>query len=121
MKKRILVVENDRDILEMIALLLDEEGYETSLYSNERYILEHIVDFKPDAILLDIIKPTVEGTELCRQIKEAEQTGHIPVIVLSTHPQIQKVKEVCADEVVPKPFDVDALLEILATQLKSAS
>lgn len=121
MKKRILVVENDRDILEMIALLLDEEGYETCLYSSEKNIFEHIMAFNPDAILLDIVKPTVEGTELCRQIKEAEDTKHIPVIVLSTHPQIQKVKEVCADEVVPKPFDVDALLEILATQLKTAS
>lgn len=121
MKKRILVIENDRDILEMIALLLDEEGYETGLFSNEKNIFEHITEFKPDAILLDIVKPTVEGTELCRQIKDAEQTSHIPVIVLSTHHQIQKVKEVCADEVVPKPFDVDALLEILATQLKNAS
>lgn len=121
MKKRILVVENNRDILDMISLILEEEGYEASLYTTEKNIFEHIVDFQPDAILLDIVKPTIEGTELCRQIKEAEQTSHIPVIVLSTHPQIQKVKEVCADEVVPKPFDIDALLEVLAEQLRDAS
>lgn len=121
MKKRILVVENNRDILDMISLVLEEEGYEVDLYTSEKDIFEHIIDFQPDAILLDIVRPTVEGTELCRQIKAAEQTSHIPVIVLSTHPQIQKVKEVCADEVVPKPFDIDALLEVLAEQLKSAS
>ncbi|MEE1944333.1 response regulator [Pedobacter sp. KR3-3] len=121
MKKRVLVIENNRDILDMISLVLEEAGYEASLYTTEQNIFEHIIAFEPDAILLDIIKPTLEGTELCRQIKEAEQTSHIPVIVLSTHPQIQKVKEVCADEVVPKPFDIDALLEVLAEQLENAS
>jgi CheY-like chemotaxis protein len=118
-KKRILVVENNKDILELISLLLDEAGYELSLYTNERGIFNHIIEFKPDAILLDIIRPTIEGTELCRQIKEAERTKHIPVIVLSTHPQIQKVKEVCADDIVEKPFDVDGLLFTLQEQLKA--
>lgn len=117
MKKRILVVESNRDILELISIVLDEAGYNYSLYANEKDIFEHIVEFKPDAILLDIVKPTVEGTELCRQIKEAEGTKHIPVVVLSTHPQIERVKEVCADEVVPKPFDIDTLLETLKDQL----
>ena len=117
MKKRILVVESDKDILELISIVLDEAGYDYSLYSNEKDIFEHIVEFKPDAILLDIVRPTVEGTELCRQIKAAEGTKQIPVVVLSTHPQIERVKEVCADEVVPKPFDIDTLLETLKDQL----
>jgi DNA-binding response OmpR family regulator len=121
MKKRILVVENNRDILELISLILTEEGYELSLFINETNIFEHIKTFEPDAILLDIVQPTLEGTELCRQLKAAEGTSHIPVIVLSTHPHIQKVKEICADEIVPKPFDIDGLLEVLQEQLKSVS
>ncbi|KQC00974.1 response regulator [Pedobacter sp. Hv1] len=121
MKKRILVVENNKDILELIAMILEGEGYELSLHTNETDIFDHIQAFQPDAILLDIVKPTLEGTELCRQLKEAEGTSHIPVIVLSTHPQIQKVKEICADEIVPKPFDIDGLLEVLEEQLKSVS
>lgn len=119
MKKRILVVENNLDILELITLVLNEADYEVSAYSSERNIFEHIIAFNPDAILLDIIKPSLEGTELCRQIKAAEGTSHIPVIALSTHPQIQKVKEICADEIVEKPFDIDGLLETLSDQLKS--
>ncbi len=121
MRKRILVVENNPDILELISLVLEEAGYEVNLFANEHDIFEHIVKFQPDAILLDIVQPTVQGTELCRQIKEAEGTSHIPVIVLSTHPHIKKVKEVCADEVVPKPFDIDGLVEIISEQLKTAS
>lgn len=119
MKKRILVVENNKDILDLISLVLDEAGYEVELYLSEGNIFEKITLFQPDAILLDIVKPTVEGTELCRQIKEAEGTSHIPVIVLSTHTQIHKVKEVCADETIEKPFDIDGLLEILDQQINS--
>ncbi len=113
MKKRVLVVENSPEILELITILLTEEGYVVSPVISERNIFEQITEFNPDAILLDIVKPTLEGTELCREIKEAEGTSHIPVIVLSTHPQINKAKEVCADEVVKKPFDIDLLLEVL--------
>lgn len=121
MKKRVLVVENNKDILDLISLVLDDAGYEVELYLNERNIFEQISIFKPDVILLDIVKPTVEGTELCRQIKAAEGTKHIPIVVLSTHPQIQKVKTVCADEVVEKPFDIDELVVTLQNQLQKAS
>jgi len=114
-------VENNKDILELIAMVLDEAGYETSLHTNENLLFENIIDFNPDLILLDVLQPTIAGTELCRQIKEAEGTHHIPVVVLSTHPQIQKVKEVCADEIVPKPFDIDGLLDTLQEQLESAN
>jgi len=117
MKKRILVVENNKDILDLISIVLEDAGYEYELFTNEKNIFEHIIQFEPDAILLDIVQPTLEGTELCRQIKAAEGTTHIPVIVLSTHPKIEKVKEVCADEVIAKPFDIDFLLETLDDQI----
>ena len=119
MKKRILDVENNLDILELITIVLNEANYVVSAHSSEKNIFEHIISFNPDAILLDIIKPTLEGTELCRQIKAAEDTSHIPVIVLSTHTQIHQVKEVCADEVVEKPFDIDGLLQALNEQLEN--
>ena len=120
MKKRVLVVENNKEILDLISIVLEQAGYEPSLYLNELDIFEHIQEINPDAILLDIVRPTLEGTELCRQIKAAEDTKHIPVIVLSTHSQIAKVKEICADEVVEKPFDIDELLAVLNEQLSAA-
>lgn len=120
-KKHVLVVENDRAILELIGIVLRDAGYEVSLSSNENDMLNNINRLQPDAIILDILKPSLEGTELCRLLKEADTTSHIPLIVLSTHPKIQKVKEICADEVIPKPFDIDGLLEVLAEQLKNAS
>jgi DNA-binding response OmpR family regulator len=121
MKKRILVVENNKDILELISLVLEEAGYHLSLYTNENGIFEHILEFQPHAILLDIVKPTIHGSELCKQLKASENTCNIPVVVLSTHPQIHKVKEVCADEVVEKPFDIDGLLEAIADSINSTN
>jgi DNA-binding response OmpR family regulator len=121
MKKRILVIENDLNILELINIVLEDAGYKTLTFQNQNNLFRHVVDFQPDAVILDIIKPTPEGTELCEQIKAAETTSHIPVIVLSTHPRIEKVKEICADEVVHKPFNIDGLLEVLQDQLRSVS
>ena len=121
MKKRILVIENNEDILELISFVLNDAGYEVKTSNNDLNILNQISTFKPDVILLDILKITDEGTELCRKLKEEDGTSHIPVIVLSTHPQIQKVKDVCADEIVEKPFDIDGLLEVIEEQLKEAS
>lgn len=119
--KHVLVVENDRSILELIGIVLKDAGYRISLKSNEKNMVDHINLLQPDAIILDILQPSNEGTELCRLLKEVETTAHIPIIVLSTHPKIQKVKEICADEVVAKPFDIDGLLDVLSEQLRSAS
>jgi DNA-binding response OmpR family regulator len=120
MKKRVLVVENDRAILALIEILLEEAGYELRMFSNDQNIFNNIVEFKPDIVILDILQPTLAGTELCRQLKAAKTTCHIPIVALSTHPKIEKVKEICADEIVPKPFDIDGLLDILAEQLADA-
>lgn len=117
MKKRILVIEHNKDILELISLVLIDAGYEVIASINDQDILEQAITLQPDAILLDILKVTDEGTELCRKFKDVKETCAIPVIVLSTHPQIQKVKEICADDIVEKPFDIDGLLEALEDQL----
>jgi len=117
MKKKILVVENDIDILEIISFVLIEEGYEPILCRTEAGIINTIDQNMPDMIILDVVQPTELGTELCRNLKATQATSHIPVLVLSTHPKIKIVKEVCADEVLTKPFDISLLLEVVKQQL----
>lgn len=119
MKKKILVVENDKDIREILTVILEEEGYETKIYSSYSKIFERIQAFEPDAILLDVIRPTEEGAKVCKEIKEAESIRHIPVIVLSTHSQPEVIEDICADKVVPKPFDIDFLLKAIDERLNS--
>lgn len=120
MKKKILVLEKNKDIADLIYLILTDEGYTVDLLSPNDSVLDHIRKFHPDVILLDIISPTAEGTALCEEIKAAEDTSHIPVIVLSTHPKAAVTKEICADEVVDKPFDISNLVSVVGEQLMSA-
>lgn len=117
MKRKVLVVENDFDILQIIGHLLTEEGYEPILCKSEKGIFDVVLNKQPDVILLDIFKITEQGTELCRTLKASEKTQHIPVIVLSTHPEIHAVKDGCADEILTKPFDLDNLLDVVKEQL----
>jgi DNA-binding response OmpR family regulator len=120
MNKKILVLEKNKDILELINIVLTDEGYVVDSLTSEKEVFNQIRDFQPDIILLDVISPTEEGTALCKTIKAAEETSHIPVIVLSTHPRVEIVKEICADEVVSKPFDISFLLSTIQQQLVSA-
>jgi len=117
MKKKILVLEKNKDILDLIEFILTDNGYDVDMISSDKEVFNHIRVFKPNAILLDVITPTPEGTAICQSIKAAEDTSHIPVIVLSTHPKAEVVKEICADEVVHKPFDIDFLVSVIEQQL----
>ncbi len=117
MKKKILVVEKNPSIIEVINIVLTEEGYDVRLSKTENGILDEIITYQPDAILLDIIFPSEEGTELCRAIKATENIKDIPVIVLSTYNKINKIKDICADEVIEKPFDISYLLQTIKSQL----
>jgi DNA-binding response OmpR family regulator len=120
MRKKILVMENDPSILEIVTSLLTDEGYEVKALINEDGIFDEIEFFGPDVILLDIIKPTEKGTIVCHKIKADKKTKHIPVIVLSTHAKTaETVKDVCADEVIPKPFDICDLLNSIELQLSA--
>ena len=117
MRKRILVVERDEDIIRLIGYILEEEGYLVSLSRTEEGILDWVIKEQPDAILLDIIKPTVEGTALCNAIKSVKSIKHIPVIVLSTYSQIKSVNIECADDIINKPFDISELINVIEDHL----
>ena len=118
MKKKILVVENDKDILNIISYILEDEGYEVESLRSVKGLIEKIYSYKPDAILLDIIVPGVEDSEICQVIKKTKNINHIPLVVLTTHPVVTaSIKEICADEVISKPFDINNLVQIISNQL----
>jgi DNA-binding response OmpR family regulator len=113
-----MVIENDEAILEIVSTILAEEGYEVNALHTPRFFFNEIERYQPDAILLDIVEPSPVGTEICHALKKNIKTKHIPVIVFFTHPKVmQTIKNVCADEFVPKPFDIDALIKAVEMQL----
>jgi len=117
MSKTILVIENDEHVTEVITLILQEQGFEVIALKSELGIISSIIDLQPAAILLDIISVSETGTELCRLINTTKSISNIPVIVLSTHPRAHQMKEICADDVVLKPFDIDELMAAVDRQL----
>lgn len=116
MKKTVLVIEKDDDILYIITSILAEQNYNVVASKTEIDAIPKIKKLKPHAILLDIINPTTEGTALCKAIKATKEIKHIPVIVLSTHVKIEAVKKICADEIIPKPFNIDELVSVVEKQ-----
>lgn len=117
MIKRVVVIEHDSEILNIVNYILTERGYHVIPFQTQESVFEKIKEIQPDGILLDIISPSDAGVKLCRILRETEKTKHIPVIVLSTHPKATAVKGVCADEVLSKPFDIDELVAAVDQQL----
>jgi DNA-binding response OmpR family regulator len=108
--KKVLIVEDDRDICEIVELVLAEEGYEV-VSSTCLEPLDQLKDVMPDLILLDEWVNEKEGQMLCKEIKKIHQFLHIPVIIFSTAWNIEEIVETCqANGFIRKPFDVSELV-----------
>lgn len=113
MAKKVVIIERDRDILEVLSYILVDAGYAVQAFEPEEVTLENIISEKPNLILLDVINISNEGTALCKAIKNDRKLEDVPVVALSTHLKPQFIKEACADDVMKKPFDIDELLQIV--------
>ena len=116
--KKILVVDDDIDILNVVQLVLDANGFEVVTTSNWQQINSQIDEFKPDLILLDISLGTQDGRNICKQLKTNNKTKHISVILFSANHNIEKsLPECLADSFISKPFDINDLVEGINGQL----
>jgi two-component system, OmpR family, alkaline phosphatase synthesis response regulator PhoP len=110
---RVLVVEDEADVAEMIRYNLGKEGYDVRLAANGTDALRLVKESKPDVILLDIMVPQLNGWEICRRLKQDRETAAIPVIMVSGRVEEgDKVLgfEMGADDYVTKPFSPRELL-----------
>lgn len=119
MAKKVVIIEKDDDIMEVLSYILLEAGYAVACIQISNIIIENIIKEKPDLILLDVINVSDEGTALCQGIKRNSLLAQVPVVALSTHLKPQLVKKVCADEVMKKPFDIDELLQVVESHIEA--
>jgi DNA-binding response OmpR family regulator len=117
-RKKILVVDDEPDILEFLQVILEEEGYAV-LTSDKGEFLEHLHNGGlPDLILVDVLLSGKDGRQIVRHLKSQEETKHIPVIMVSAHPSAeQTAREAGAEDFLAKPFEIDALLAKVANYL----
>lgn len=119
MSKKILIIDEDRDILELITFILEEKGFEViaSLSGN---ILDDVLEINPDLILLDDWLADLNGHKLCSILKTTPITKHIPVILISASMGLEQLSQDCfADSYIEKPFDIDLLELKIHAQLDS--
>ncbi|MFQ5640115.1 MAG: response regulator [bacterium] len=104
---KILIVEDEEDILDLVGYHLEEAGYKTIKAEAGDEALEIVEQTPPDLIVLDIMLPGMMGTELCKILKQQEETRHIPIVLLTAKgEEIDRVVgfELGAEDYVTKPF-----------------
>ena len=107
MASKILIVEDDSDIVELLTYNLQEAGFETEAVFNGGDAIERAVEVQPALIILDLMLPEVDGLEVCRLLKQDTQTADIPIIMLTAKgEEIDRVigLQLGADDYVTKPF-----------------
>ncbi|MBQ3664598.1 MAG: response regulator transcription factor [Lachnospiraceae bacterium] len=109
-KQKILIVDDDLNIAELISLYLTKECFETLIVEDGEAAIEKFKSFSPDLILLDLMLPGIDGYEVCREIRKLST---VPIIMLSAKGEIfDKVLglELGADDYIIKPFDSKELV-----------
>lgn len=121
--KKVLIVDDDPDIVDSLSLVLQEEGYKVATATTPSELVKYSTGDEekdlPDIILLDIFLAGTDGRQLARQLKHLPKTRSIPIIMISAHPYaLHTVKDYGADDMLPKPFNIDLLLSKVEKNIK---
>mgnify|MGYP000569065657 CR=1 FL=1 len=121
MKKRILVVDDELDLVETLRFSLELEGYEVLVAYNGEDALHLARNENPDLILLDVMLPKMDGYKVCRLLKFDARFRHIPIFMLTAKTQEKDRmigEQTGADEYITKPFEMDDLMKKVKEYLK---
>ena len=121
---KILVVDDEQDILELIRHTLNKEGYEVHVAANGQQAVEKALKIKPDLILMDVMMPVMDGMEACRQLKENPETSDLAIIFLTA--RSEEFAELAgfeagADDYIAKPIRGRVLLSRIRAILRRNS
>jgi len=114
MDKKILVIDDDKDILEPILLILEEEGYTVTAMQKVEHGYKKIEELKPNLILLDMLISGSDGRTICKDFKKNAKLKNTPIVMMSAHPGAAKASKTCgADSFLAKPFETTDLINIV--------
>src|SRR4051812_42263046 len=122
-KKKIIIVDDDRETREMLKMALELEGYDVSQAANGLRLISTLHVDRPDLILLDVMMSWIDGFELCRAVKKNEEFNGIPVIFISakkTASDIRTGLAAGASDYFSKPIDMERLLTRIAALIGPA-
>jgi len=114
MAKKILIVDDDRDLVKVMKIRFENDGYEVAVAYDGKECLEKARTEHPSLIISDVSMPKMDGYTVVKEIKADESLHHIPIIVLTGKDQMEDIFKVeGAEEFVVKPFEYDVLKEMV--------
>lgn len=115
--KKIMVVDDNEEVISLVKTALEREGYEVVGVTNGQECLEKVEDEKPDLILMDVMMPSIDGWEVCKRIKESELLLSIPIYMLTIRGSPEDIRKSLeyagADAHLNKPMSVDELRNVV--------
>jgi DNA-binding response OmpR family regulator len=116
---KILVVDDDIDILTLVNMTLTMNGFEVSVLSRWENINNTIKNFEPDLILLDVSLGGADGREICKNLKAEKETQHIPIILFSANIEMEKSIDNCnAQAFISKPYELGYFLNTIKSNIE---
>lgn len=115
-KKRILLVEGDHDLTQLMKLGFEKEGFEVDTASNGLMGLNKARDEMPGLIIMDVMVPTLDGYHVCRFLKFDQKYMHIPIVMIvgkAQESEAQTSIEAGANEYIYKPIDINKLIAMV--------
>ena len=123
MTKRVLIVDDEINIVTALEFLLQKRGYEVMAAQNGADALKQVESFAPDLVLLDVMMPRISGYEVCRRMRERPDWKHIKIVMLSAkgrEAEVSKGVSLGADLYVTKPFSNSELVGKIGELLAGA-
>ena len=118
----ILIVEDDRAVASMIGEFLGSSGYDTEIARDGQDAIVKAKQFQPDLIIMDLMLPRLTGGEAASRLKQDTLTSHIPIVGISAVADVTALAELLPlDDIVPKPFDLDDLMNAVERYLPDLS
>ena len=114
MSKKILIVDDEQDIVETLAFMLKQKGYECIMAYDGEEGLKLAKEEAPDLIILDVMMPKINGYKICRLLKFDSKYKDIPIVMVTARGQAQDIQigeETGADEYITKPFEFNELFD----------
>lgn len=113
---RILIIDDDKDVLDTLSLILEIGGFETFGLLNVNTLNEKIKSYKPDLIVLDIVLGNIDGRAICNQLKQNPATKYIPILMMSGLMEMKMAKEgkFGPDDFISKPFEMENFVSKVA-------
>ena len=111
MLKRILMLDDHKDILDVVKEVLSYEKFEVRITSSSEHIMEIMRSFRPDLVIMDYKLNVASGDAICKQIKKHPDLHHTPVVICSAYLNKNDLLTCGCDAIISKPFGLDELLD----------